>query len=562
MRTRVWGNVLLAFVALAIAPAAHPQARLPTTNPLQTLPQAPPPISEPRVSTTIQPQQNPELAALLALPVTPSRFDVTGVRSVPFEEIAGAFRPLAGRQATIADLIAAAETCTRRYREHGYALSFCYIPTQDFAGGVVKVTAVEGYIAELKITGQAGKLERRIRAIVRRISEDRPLRQATFERYTQILGFLPGTRFAVEVPPPTTTDGATAMTLRVDHRRYDASATLDFNHPGVQGLLAGSVNALTSLAEQWSLAALYPTGRGHQRFYAAGYAQPFGSDGWIGRLDGSRYRGTPDDERLPSFLRHDVDQDRLSLSARYPLLLRSKRTLFVSAGAYGNDQGDRYLNVLNGARLERETQTRVLQAGLEYAQAQEHGSRQASFGVARGLDVWGAGSRVDSNVAAAGLVSRDDVTFARYNLGYAQSRRWSGRYGAVLQLAGQYSPDRLPSSEQISFGGTRYALAYDPGAATGDSGWGGSLEFHRNFRPGARWLQSLVPYLLVQHARVYFDSGSPVVDQLGTAALGLRLSDDRHYSVDMALAQPTADLPPEARRREPRWNLTFAYRLF
>lgn len=569
MDTGLWGKrypLALAIIALLAAAPAHSQTapRLPSSgNPLQTLPQAPLPKVEPKVSTTVAPQQNPAMTALLAVELTPVKFEVSGVKAVPFEQVTGVFVPLIGRRITVAELLAAAETCTRLYRERGYALSFCYLPSQDFAEGKVRVVAVEGYVAQVRLSGKPGRMERKIRAIAQHILDDRPLRQSTFERYSQILGFLPGAKMTINVPAPTTTDGATSLDLNVGGKRYDASWALEFNHPGTQGLATLNLNALTSLSEQWSLAALYPDGRSNERFYSAGYSQLIGSDGWIGRVEGSRYRGVPVTQTpLPAFLDHRVEQDRVAISARYPLLLRNERSLFVSAGVYAADQSDRYFNTLNGALLDQRSRTRVVQAGLDYAEAKKDHARQASFSIARGLDAWGASADTVTNIDGVDVAGASDVSFTRYSLGYAQSRTWKEqRYAAVLRATGQYSRQRLPSSEQISFGGTRFGLAYDPGETSGDRGWGASLEFSRSFRPQGRWLKAVTPYLTVQHARVSLTRGRPPIDDLGSVAVGLRLSDNRHYSIDFAYAKPTADIPLETDDRKPRWNLNFSYQL-
>ncbi|MGO1071233.1 ShlB/FhaC/HecB family hemolysin secretion/activation protein [Lysobacter sp. CA199] len=572
MRTGLWGKrypLALAVSALlqATAPAYSQTAppRLPTAgNPLQTLPQAPLPKAEPKVSTTVAPQQNPEMAALLALQLTPAKFEVSGVKSVPFEQVTNLFLPLAGKQITVADLLTAAAQCTKLYRERGYALSFCYVPTQDFADGTVRVVAVEGYVARVNITGKVGKLERKVRAIAQHIVDDRPLRQSTFERYSQILGFLPGAKLNINVPAPTTTDGATSLDLTVDGKRYDATWALEFNHPGTQGLMSLNLNALTSLAEQWSLAALYPDGRGNERFYSAGYSQLFGSDGWIGRAEGTRYRGVPVTKTpLPAFLDHRVEQDRVQISARYPLQLTSERSLFVSAAIYAADQSDRYLNTINGASLEQRSKTRVVQGSLDYTQAKKDRARQISVSIAKGLDTWGASAQTLTNISGVNLDPASDVAFTKYSVGYAQTRTWKDqRYAAVLRASGQFTRQRLPSSEQISFGGTRFGLAYDPGETSGDRGWGAGLELSRNFRPKTRWLKTVTPYLVVQHAEVTMTDGRrPLPDKLGSVGIGLRLSDNKHFNVDFAYAKPTADLPIEADDRKPRWNMNFSYQL-
>lgn len=571
MGTGLWGKryprMLALCACLSAAPTALAQTapRLPATgNPLQTLPQAPLPKAPPKVETTVAPQQNPQLAAFLALQLTPARFEVSGVASVPFDEVIALFKPLAGQRITVAQLLAAAESCTRLYRQRGYALSFCYVPTQDFADGAVRIVAVEGYVAQVRVNGKAGGLERKIRAIAQRIVDDRPLRQKTFERYSQILGFLPGAKIGLNVPAPTTTDGATSLEIDVAAKRYDATWALEFNHPGTQGLATLNLNALTALAEQWSLAALYPDGRGDERFYSAGYSQLFGNDGWSGRAEGSRYRGVPATQApLPAFLDHRIEQDRYALGARYPLRLETERSLFLSLGVYAADQSDRYLNTLNGARLEQRSKTRVVQAGLDFARSGKDRARQLSVQVARGLDAWGAKAETLTNIGGAILPAASDVAFTKYNLGYAHSRAWKDqRYLAVLRATAQYTRQRLPSSEQVSFGGSRFALAYDPGETSGDRGWGVGLELSRAFKPQARWLKSVAPYLAVQHAQVSLSDGRrPAPDRLGTVALGMRLSDNKHYSVDFGYAKPTGDVPLEADGRKVRWNLNFAYQL-
>lgn len=563
IRARAAMLALSAAISAATAAPAHSQNRIPTPNPLQTLPEARPPQPAPAVNTRIQAHENAALAELMSTRVTPQRFELSGVGALDAGQVGGVFQPLVGRTVAVADIVAAADACTARYRQAGFALSFCFVPAQDFADGVVRIVAVEGYVARVEIDGDAGKLERRMRAVARRITTDRPLRQATFERYSQILGFLPGASLSLDVPPPGTTDGATTLRIRVDRRRVaDASLALELNRPGVQELVTGTLNAPTSLAGQWSLSALYPRGRDDQRFYALGYSQMLGSDGLVGRADVSTYRGEPRlGGLLGDVLRREVEQDRAAMSLRHPLSLRGNRALLAGMTFYGTRQVERYRNVETGAQLEQSTDTRVVGLGLDYVSSSGRGSRQASLSLARGVDGGGAGSRVRTNVPGPALLAPDDVSFTRYNLAASQDHAWGDRITAVGRVEAQYSRDRLPTSEQISFGGPRFGLAYDPGETTGDRGWGASVEVSHGFERPGRAFASLAPYVLVQHAQVDVVQGVAPLDRLGSAAVGLRVSDQRRYSVDMALARPTGDLPPGARDRDPRWSLTLSYRL-
>src|SRR5262249_1547530 len=158
-------------------------------------------------------------------------------------------------------------------------------------------------------------MEKKIRAIAGHITADRPLRRSTFERYIQTLGMLPGAKIDADIPAPTTTDGATRLKLKVKRQRYDGSTGIDTNHPGVQGLITGTLNGMTPLAEQFTGSVLYPQGRGKQQFYSAGYAQMLGSSGLMARINASSYYGNPDtDNQLPSYLRHRLSQSRLDFS--------------------------------------------------------------------------------------------------------------------------------------------------------------------------------------------------------------------------------------------------------
>src|SRR4051812_15239889 len=216
-----WTFVLAALAASAWQAPAHAQSRpAPAAggstlggstlggNPLDSLPQIKAPDKGPNVTVQVAPQA-PQLQELLARHLTPTRVQVEGVKSIPFDDVAQRFTPLVGKDTTIGDLIQVANGVTKLYQDCGFALSFAFIPAQTFDDGIVRVTVVEGYVSAVKVTGKAGAVEDRIRAIADHITADRPLRRATFERYINVLGLLPGVKVAANVPPPQNTDGAT-----------------------------------------------------------------------------------------------------------------------------------------------------------------------------------------------------------------------------------------------------------------------------------------------------------------------------------------------------------------
>src|SRR5690606_11968249 len=131
----------------ATSPASWADAPL-RGNPVDALP----PISAPAPRTTTPSLSIPPAAAQnqlqqqLQQQVLVRSFDVSGSRSIPFEQITAILEPLAGKTLTIAQLINEVNKITALYQQKGYPLSFAVLQQQDFAQGHIKVTVVEGHV--------------------------------------------------------------------------------------------------------------------------------------------------------------------------------------------------------------------------------------------------------------------------------------------------------------------------------------------------------------------------------------------------------------------------------
>ncbi|MFM0660914.1 ShlB/FhaC/HecB family hemolysin secretion/activation protein [Paraburkholderia sediminicola] len=557
-----WTLLLAAIAASAMQVEAQAQSRpVVGGNPMDSLPQIKAPNKGPNVTLQVTPQA-PQLQELLARHLTPSKIQVEGVKSIPFDEVAQRFTPLVGKDTTIGDLIQVANGVTKLYQDRGFALSFAFIPAQTFEGGVVRVTVVEGYVSAVKVTGEPGVLENKIRAIADHIVADRPLRRATFERYINLLGLLPGVKVAANAAPPQNTDGATTLELNVERKRFDVSTGIDFNHPGVQGLLTATENGLTALGEQLSVSALLPKGRDNVTYLAAHATVPIGSDGLTGKIDASHYRGNPtDNPGLPSYIARTVINDKVSGSLTYPILLSNTRSLIGTATVYASHDEDRYNNQDTGAQIGLRSQVRVMQLQADYASAEPGQVRRASINVAKAFDILGASKAGDSNVPGTTVTNPASINFVRTGASFSQTNEWPLKIGTAVSLTGQYSPVSLPTSEQISFGAQRFAQGYQPGEASGDSGWGAMFEVNRAFTPGFTYLRTLTPYVSFDMARAYLHAGTPSPSRLSSIAFGFRISDAKYYSLDLSVAKPIGDAPVESASRSPRINATFSYQL-
>jgi hemolysin activation/secretion protein len=542
------------------APAA-PRASI-GGNPLDALPKvnAPP---KPQVSVEVQ-KPATALDALLARHITPSRIQVEGAKTLPFKDVAARFAPLVGKDVSIGELIDTANGVTAMYKEHGYALSFAFIPAQTFENGLVRVVVVEGYVANVVIKGNAGAAEQRIRAVADRMRADRPLRQATFERYINVLGMIPGVKTQATVAPPANTDGAATLELNVERKPVNVSTGIDFNHPGVQGLLSATENGVLGLGESLTASALLPKGRDDQTYYALSGSLPVGTDGFTTKVDASHYHGHPvDNPGLPSTIERTVVNDKLAFSAVYPFLLSNARSLIGTATVYASHDEDRLKNtvVAGNPYLSQRSQIRVTQLQLDYTGIGAGVVRRASLNVAKAFDVLGASKSVETNIAGYAQVNPVSLTFVRTGATYTQSDDWPLKIGTVFSVTGQYSPDTLPTSEQVSFGAGHFAAGYQPGEVSGDSGWGASFEVNRPVEIGMTYWKSLTPYVAVDAARVYLHGGTANPRRLSSVGIGFRVTDAKHYSLDLSVAKATGDAPIESGSRSPRVNATFSYQL-
>lgn len=533
-------------------------------NPLDQLPAAQPvplaPGATPGAQVTVQAPPDAS-AARMAQVVRPTRFDIEGVNAIPFDEVASRFAPLAGQAVTVAKLVEVARAATALYRDRGHPLSFVFVPEQDFANGVVRVVAVEGYVSAVRIEGDAGNAEPMLRAIAERLTTQRPLTQRGFERVTQLLARLPGLSVNANAALPASTDGATTLVLKVKREPYNLSVGADLRQPTPRAVLTGVWNDPIASGSQLNASTLLGNYR-NEKLLTLGYTQMLGTDGLAFKANVSSYRGYPDESmgRGARIERFNTNR-RVDLAFSYPLTLTARSSLTLSGGFYAVDNIDTYRAPATGNRLSEDTRMRALFAQLAYADNQPDRSRSASVMLAQGLRGAGASATVYSNVP--GLTGSNPARrdFTRITVDASQRDRYANKMGTAVAFGAQYSEHTLAASERISFGGTRFGRGYAMGDATGDSGWGVSAELNRLFVMDSQWLKQVEPYLLVEAAHVSMRLGQPRPSKLRSVALGLRFSDNKHYSLDIAAAKPTGDAAASNPARKPRLSLLLTYQL-
>jgi hemolysin activation/secretion protein len=542
---------------MALMPHASADARSAGQgNPLDNLPKLEP-SPAPAVTVDIQPQAlDPAMQRLLASRIVPSRFKIAGVESIPFELVAAEFAPLTNREVTVAELLQAANKVTQIYQAKGYPLSFAFVPAQTFQDNIVEINVVEGYVSTVKIEGNPGASEERLRNIAEQLKEDRPLSRDTFDRITTILSLQPGMRIKATVKPPENTDGASEMTLDVSRKPITTAFAVDTATSSLRGIFSVTENGLTPLGEQVTVSAIAPRGPSREEYVGVNYIQPIRYQGMLLQVTLSDYKGEPENQSLPAQQlqsRYQTKTQRVSASLSYPLILKPTRSLTLSGGIYAGKNSSRYsLNVAAPApTIEFSSDIRALSLELSSNEVSDRSSMQWSLGVYQGLDSLGA-RQINGNI---------DLDFLRVKGSFTRTNTFDGGYGIAVSGMGQYSSNILPLSEQVSFGAKLYGLAYPVGEIAGDKGWGVSLEFNRAFPYDGNYVKRIQPYLMADAAKVYVNAGRLSHSEISSVGAGVRFSDLRHYSLDLSIAQPVGEIPINASKRAPRLNLGYSYQL-
>ncbi len=526
-------------------------------DPQQTLPpnEAPRPAT-PVLTPPAAPPAQAEVAGILARQIVPQYFDVTGVSAVPFEDVVRVLEPLAGQAITVRELAERVNGITALYQRLGYPISFALLQNQSFADGLVQVTVVEGYVADVRIQGDAGTAEARLRQLAAHIQNERPLQRATLERYLNLMRGIPGLTVRPDMALPQRADGATALVLNVTRQAISIEGGLSDLGLGYQGMVSVSANSLTPLGERVQLTTTVPIGSADVEYYRGAVDVPLNSHGLQLRLDAYKYRSSPEDAQLQALsIRRDVRNERASAIVSYPLILENQRALMLSGGFYATRSVDRY-TLFDDTRSEtRHTDLRALQAGVRYATSTARQSRSVDVNVHQGLDSLGA---------RQGATTDHDLDFTRITASASQVFALTDKVGLTLAAAGQYSGDDLANSERIGFGAWRFGMGYPAGEIAGDSGWGAAVETSYLHTLNHRWLATAQPYLRVDTARVYENNRQalPLADdrRLASVGIGVRLSDKRFYTLDLNVARPVGDRPPNDSGRGLRFNANYSMR--
>ncbi|MBI1625861.1 ShlB/FhaC/HecB family hemolysin secretion/activation protein [Comamonas suwonensis] len=560
-RQRHLGSLIPTFVLTAWAPLASAQL---SGNPLNSLPQTPESAQhlqaapKPVQVQLEKPQPSPQ--DITSVQVAVRGVNVQGSTAIPFEEVSALFTPFINGTHTVGELNAATQKVSELYQRHGYALSFAYLPPQDFANGAVQVMVVEGFVQSLNLEGNFGRSEELIRELAQPLLNERPLTSKTFQHQTQLMARLPGVQITASASLPSTTDGAVPLVIKSKHKPIAVTIGGEARKPTPRLIASVTLNDPLWAGSQLQASAMLQN-PDKERFGSIGFTQQLTPEGTQARVSYSDYRSfNPPATRIPGI--DDLTQQRkLDFNISHPWILSNTTQLSTTAGLYAINYSRELAD--SQASLLREEKVRTLYAQMAWASFGQNTARSASVLLAHGLDSMGAYKNTDLLVGSQiyQLTNPAKLDFTRVSADYAQRHRFANKMGAAFAVGGQYSKDILPTPEKISFGSTRFGRGYQAGEFSGDSGMGASAELNYQLPINQPWIKSAEPYLLYEWARTHQQTSGISGNTLRSVSLGLRLSDNRYYALDVAMSKPQGDSSINNPNRKLRYSLVLSYNL-
>jgi hemolysin activation/secretion protein len=492
-----------------------------------------PPEPAPSPEITIPPvpgQQVPPGADTLRF--VSSKISVDGATVYSDKDFAPYFQDYLGREISLGDVYRVAAALTRKYREDGYILSQVVVPAQRVADGVIRLTAVEGYIDQVRIEGDVLGSRRLLDAYADKIKNSRPLRLDVLERYLLLMNDLGGT-VARGTLSPSAQPGAADLTIVISHDRLAGGASINNRGSRFYGPwradLATDFYSLFGRYDRTGFRVVTTGGNDELHFAALSHDQPVGTEG--ARL-GASFSGSESDPgfgaEFPTFA---TSSRSAVLALTYPVIRSRARNLYArGAFTYYNGETD-----ANGLELS-EDRLRAIRVAAVFDMADRwRGTNVVEAELSQGLNVLDASETGSPNLSRPGGHS----DFTKLTLYLARLQFLLPRWTLFAAVIGQYAFNDLLSPEEFAFGGEQFGRAYDAAEIVGDSGAALKLELRYSLMTQPRAESTL--YGFYDIGGVWRRNPGFGVDRDESAAaagLGIRLTFAQRFGAYVEIAKP------------------------
>lgn len=474
---------------------------------------------------------------------------VDGLTSIPLSEAQACAAPYVGQTVGPIELTALTQCVTQHYRRRDLFLSRAIIPPQQVSDGVLKVRAIEGYIAAIAPKGiDQAEADAQFAATL----VERPASLATFERALLLLADRYGHRVTASQlvtdanDPARYTFNLAVAVNPMSWRLYGDNRGTEAHGPE-QAYAWVAWNALFGAPDRLAVSLFTtPTDVSELLYADIAYARGWGQGVvWseIGAsLSRSREPGSDDS--------NDVDRvfGRLTL----PVLRSRAQSLWAGVTLDARDTKE---PTTPGFAVDEST--RVLRGSLSYTLVEGATRMDMLVEASTGLDALGASEN------GAPRLTRADARpqFSKVRLDASVTHRLPGDWEIALSGSAQLADGSLASSEEFGVGGARYGRAYDYSEIIGDHAVAGAAELRWNWRNALGPQTNIQIYAYADAANIWNAGFAPSVreDDLASAGAGLRLVLMPGSLLVLEAAKPLSRDPFATGDSDPRFFVTLTF---
>lgn len=468
--------------------------------------------------------------SLSAAVLTGVRFDGSTLAEAT---LAASVRPWIGKPLDKEVLQGIANAVTAAYARSDIAFYAVSIPPQAPTGGVLLVRAVEGRVVDYALGHRTPSTPTRlIDRRMKRLMKEMPTRRSTLERTLSLLRDIPGQRVEAKLRR-TARPGELALDLEVKRKQIELGVNLNNGGvvnvtSGVQAQVTVAANGLLREADVTRASAYLPFQPAHYQFYTLSHATPLGSDGTTLGVSGAYVRTRT---RTSDIL---GEARQLGIALSHPVIRSYRRNLTVQASLDGANSSNYYLDTAFG-----QFRTRALRLGASWSAIGKTGGYAVSATISQGLDALGARP----------LAGYSQADFRKANAQTTFVKQVGAKVSLQATLRGQYTRDRLATTERFSLGGEGAGLAYRTGIVTADKAVAGQVQVAWQLVGGAQGKRALTAFVygdgVLAHSFARPTYGLKAADySLATAGGGVRISPLPGWIVEAQVATPVKSISP------------------
>lgn len=388
---------------------------------------------------------------------------------------------LAGRQASLGELRAAAARITALYRERGFVVARGFVPAQEIQDGVVLITVLEGSLNSSTVQNGSAVKTPVLEAVVKAQQlEGKIIESARTDRELLLLADLPAVGAVNGKLKPGNAVGTSDLLIDVAAgklREGDVSLDNYGNRYTGQTRLNGHVdiNSPLGLGDRLSLRGTVT--EENLLYGRVTYDLPVNSNGWRAGVAASSSRY--DLGREFASLDAQGTANTLGLYSSYPVLRGLNANVWVSAALDARKLKDQIRSTNVDTRKSATAGTFDVYGDLADALGGGAYNTWHATVVAGSLDIDTAAAQ-----SADQAGPRTSGNYRKFELAATRLQAITGQTSAYASLSTQWASKNLDSSEKFVLGGIYGVRAYPQGEGVGDAGLLASAELRHDFTSG------------------------------------------------------------------------------